>query len=100
MMGHDMAECAESTFHRPKRGARTVRPRKPWRTDWSLQQVTEHGIPELGFEPGAFGRHDTAGVGDTHEILNAGWEHTEGAGEFAAVDPFDQLVGAPNPTDE
>ena len=49
--------------------------------------MTEHGVTEFGFEPGAFGGHDAAGIGDGHKVFNAGGKHGECASVLAAVDP-------------
>lgn len=60
----------------------------------------KHAIAELGFEPGAFGRHDAAGVGDSHEVFDAGGIHGKGAGELAAVDHSLQFGCAPDSAHE
>jgi hypothetical protein len=36
----------------------------------SIQQVANHAVGELWFEPGRFRRHDCAGVGDRHEVAH------------------------------
>lgn len=51
--------------------------------------VDEHAGEKLWFEPGAFRRHDLAGVGDGDEIIHAGRAHRErngGAGIDAALE--------------
>src|SRR5437870_3316444 len=53
--------------------------------------MAEHGIPKLGLEPGAFGWHDAASVGDGHEFLYPGRKHREGAGVFSTINESLQL---------
>src|SRR5437667_8744831 len=65
-----------------------------------LQQVAKHCVPELGFEPGALGRHNAAGIDDLHEIVDARRMHGKGAGVFAAVDEFLQFAGASDTADK
>src|SRR5262245_37028018 len=55
---------------------------------------------EFGFEPGAFRRHDLAGVGDGHELGDGGGEHAEGDGGVAAVHALFELGGAADAADE
>src|SRR5262245_41050244 len=62
--------------------------------------MAEHCIPELGLEPGAFGRHNAAGIRNSHKVLDAGREHGKCAGVIAAVDKFFQLGGAANAANE
>src|ERR1700722_6184608 len=52
----------------------------------ALNHVAKHGVSELWLEPGAFGRHDAAGVRDGHQVLDARGEHRERAGVIALVD--------------
>jgi len=66
----------------------------------NLDHVTEHRVAELGFEPGALGGHDAAGVGDGHQVLDARREHAERTGVFAAVHEFLQLRRATDAADE
>ena len=66
----------------------------------ALNQVAEHGIAELGLEPGALGRHDAAGIGDAHQIFNARRKHGKCADVFAAVNELFQLRRAADATDE
>src|SRR5262245_37786773 len=37
----------------------------------SLYHMVEHGIAQLGLEPGALGRHDAVGIGDGHQVADA-----------------------------
>ncbi len=62
--------------------------------------MTEHGVAELRFKPRALGRHDSPGVGDSHQILNPGGEHGERARIFPAVHDFLELLCATNAPDE
>jgi hypothetical protein len=62
--------------------------------------VAEHRVAELRLEPGALGRHDAAGVGDGHQILDARREHRKRAGVFAAVHQLFQFRRAANAADE
>src|SRR3974390_236038 len=61
-----------------------------------LNQVAEHGVAELRLEPSALGRHEAVRVSNGHQVLDAGGEHGERAGVFAAVDQAFQLRGAPD----
>ena len=62
--------------------------------------VAEHGVAQFGFEPGAFGRHDAAGIGNVHQVFDAGRKHGKGAGKFAAIDELFQFRRAANAADE
>jgi hypothetical protein len=66
----------------------------------ALNHVREHRVAELGFKPGALGRHDAASVGDGHEVFDAGGEHREGAGVFTGVHEFLEFASAANAADE
>lgn len=46
------------------------------------EQVREHCVAQLRLEPGAFGRHDSAGIGNVHQVFDAGREHRKSTGEF------------------
>src|SRR4051812_19797333 len=62
--------------------------------------VAEHGIAQLRLEPGAFGRHDSAGIGDGHKVFDACGEHGKGAGVIAVIDYLFQLRRPANAADE
>ena len=49
--------------------------------------MTHQPIGELGFEPCRLGRHDFAGVGDGHELIEAGGMERERDFHFAGVGP-------------
>ena len=55
------------------------------------KHVTKHGVAQFRFKPGAFGRHDPAGVGDGHQVLHPGGEEGEGARVFFRFDKFLQF---------
>jgi len=50
------------------------------------KQVTKHAIQQLWLEPGAFRRHNSARVGDAHQLFNAGGKHRERARIVPFVD--------------
>ena len=62
--------------------------------------MAKHGIAELRLEPGAFRRHDSARIGDAHQILDARREHRERAGIFAAVHELFQFRRPANAADK
>ena len=66
----------------------------------SLQQVAKHCVPELGFEPSALGRHNAAGIGYFHKVIDARRIHGKGAGVFTAVDEFLQFACAADAADK
>ena len=41
--------------------------------------------PQFGLEPGGFGRHDLAAVGDVHDLLHADGEESECSTHLTAV---------------
>src|ERR1043166_1040632 len=47
------------------------------RADLALERVDEQAGPQLRFEPGAFWRHDLAGIGNIHELRERHREHRE-----------------------
>src|SRR6266545_1138705 len=66
----------------------------------SGQHVAEHRVAQLRLEPGAFGRHNPAGIRDGHQVFDTGRKHRKSAGIFAAVHQFFQLGDAANAADE
>ena len=62
--------------------------------------MDQQTVAELGFEPGALGRHDFAGIGDVHELVESGREHGKGAGAFTAVDALHEFTESANATDK
>lgn len=60
----------------------------------------EEAVAELGFEPGALGRHDAAVVRDGHEVIEVGGMEGEGAGELALADQAFEFGGAADAADE
>src|SRR5439155_9678330 len=66
----------------------------------SRQQMAEHPVAKLRLEPGAFGWHDSPGIRNRHQVLDAGGEHGKGAPVFAAVDQPLQFLRAANSADE
>lgn len=56
--------------------------------------------PLRSFGSNQVGRHDLAGVGDGHELIDRGGVHGEGDGELAAVHQLFQLGCATNAADE
>lgn len=63
-------------------------------------KVREHAVPELWFKPGALGRHDSAFVGDAHQIFDAGRVHGKSDRVFSAVNHLDQFSNATNASHE
>ncbi len=62
--------------------------------------MDEEPAAEFGFKPGALWGHDLTGVRDVHELFNGGWEHGEGHGAFARVDPLFKFLCAADASDE
>ena len=56
-----------------------------------LELVNHESAAELGFEPGGFGGHDVAAVGNVHDLLHADGIEGKGHLHFATVDTGLQL---------
>ena len=65
-----------------------------------LESVDKESGTQLRLEPGALWRHDLAGVGDVHELLDGGGEHGEGDGGFAGIHELDEFARAADAADE
>src|SRR5215469_15236118 len=64
------------------------------------QQVADHAVSELWFEPGRFRRHDRAGVGDRHEVAHLRWIERERNGHLAGRNEPLELAEAAAAADE
>lgn len=67
------------------RGRRLVHDGSGWGMDrigwvWGSERLDDETGAEFWFEPCAFGRHDLAGVGDVHELVDGDREEGEGEG--------------------
>src|SRR5687767_6484331 len=58
----------------------------------ALNEMAEHGIPELGLKPSALRGHYSTRVRNGHQFVNARREHRKGARVSAAVHLFLQLA--------
>src|SRR5439155_5616879 len=67
---------------------------------WLLDHVYQQASAELGLEPCRFRRHDSAGVGDRHEIGNAHRIERERHGGLAGVDQSLELARSSHAADE
>ena len=65
-----------------------------------VEHMRPQSIGQFGLEPSRFWRHDLFGIGNCHQIFQAGREQREGDGHFAAVDPPFELGQAANAADE
>src|SRR5215472_8698445 len=65
-----------------------------------IQQVADHAVSELWFEPGRFRRHDRAGVGDRHEVAHLRWIERECNGHRAGRNEPLELAEAAAAPDE
>ena len=62
--------------------------------------MNQQAVAELGFKPGALGRHNLASVGDVHELIEGGRIHGKGAGAFTAIDALHEFAETTDATDK
>ncbi len=65
-----------------------------------VEGMRANAIPQFGLEPSAFGRHDAAGVGNSHQIFDACGIERKSACILAALDKFFQLPNSSNASHE
>ena len=67
---------------------------------WPSDDVAEQPVTQLRLEPGGLRRHDVAGIGYRHEVLDAHGIQREGDGRLACVDATLELRDTAKSADE
>src|SRR5687767_1169495 len=68
--------------------------------EYQLNHVRQQTVSELRFEPRRFRRHDAAGVGDAHQVVDRNRMHREGDRELPRIDELLELPRTANAANE
>ena len=66
--------------------------------EWKLDSVNRQPIPEFGFEPGAFRRHNISAIGHSKKLFYRNRVDGKGGSHLLAINPFLKLMHAADAT--